>query len=499
MKKRTLCVLLAMLMSLSAVSCSNSEANKDPTNETAPTSSGSTETEAETIDESTLTDREKRELVPDDLPESMDYKGQAFRVMVPNEGSYEIVSEELTGDNCNDAVYNRDLDIETRFGVKIEATENAEPWTQLKTLATAGTNDFELVSIYDYLAYKPITSKAVLNWTEIPNVNLEKPWHNQLANTSATINNRLYAICSDLSITSMTYTHAFFFNVEMMENYGYKATDLYDMVKEGKWTFDTFSTMTMDMYEDKNGNGKKDILDTYGFGYYIENAADVWCAAFDQPIVDTSNGEFEVVLMCDKTVSILEKLTEFHTNNPGYIRYTGAAKDEEKKFLNGNLVMAPLRFYAAFNALREMEAAYSLLPYPKWDENQEAYYTNADDKFSVYCVPIPAYSNQDFVGMIYEALSAESYKKVYPEYYDVALKGKYSSEPAMAEIVDIIMAGRNFDFSFQFGETVFSRMPYLIRDMLLNKKTNLASEYKAKEKIIKKLIDKQMIPSYFDD
>ncbi len=497
MKKRTLCVLLAMLMAVSAVSCSNSEANKD-TSESTPTSSGTTETEAETIDESTLTDREKRALVSDDLPASMDYGGDSFRVMVPTERLYEIVSEELTADNCNDAVYNRDLDIETRFNIKIEATEDSEPWSQLKTIATAGTNDYELVTIYDYLAYVPITSNSVLNWTEIPNVNLDKPWHNQLANENSTINDRLYAICSDLSITSMTYTHAFFFNVDMMENYGYKTTDLYDMVKEGKWTFDTFSTMVADMYEDKNGNGKKDTLDIYGFGYYIENAADVWLAAFDQPIIDTSDGNINLVFMCDKTVSILDKLSDFHTNNAGYIQYTGAAKDEETKFLNGNLVMAPLRFYAAFNSLREMDSTYSLLPYPKWDENQEDYYTNADDKFSVFCVPIPAYSNQEFVGMIYEALCAESYKNVYPEYYDVALKGKYSSDEDMAEIVDIIMSGRNFDFSFQFGETVFGRLPYLIRDMLLDGDTNLASKYKTKEKAITKLIDKQLYPAYFD-
>lgn len=65
-------------------------------------------------------------------------------------------------------------------------------------------------------------------------------------------------------------------------------------------------------------------------------------------------------------------------------------------------------------------------------------------------------------------------------------------------MVDIIVAGRNFDFSFQFGETYFVRMPYLIRDMLQNNKTNLSSEYKAKEKVVKKSIDSKLKPLYFD-
>ena len=65
-------------------------------------------------------------------------------------------------------------------------------------------------------------------------------------------------------------------------------------------------------------------------------------------------------------------------------------------------------------------------------------------------------------------------------------------------MVDIIVAGRNFDFSFQFGKTYFVRMPYLIRDMLQNNKTNLSSEYKAKEKVVKKSIDYKLKPLYFD-
>lgn len=38
------------------------------------------------------------------------------------------------------------------------------PQNQVKTMATAGTNDYEIVSIYDYTAYVPISAKAVLNW-----------------------------------------------------------------------------------------------------------------------------------------------------------------------------------------------------------------------------------------------------------------------------------------------------------------------------------------------
>ena len=41
-------------------------------------------------------------------------------------------------------------------------------------------------------------------------------------------------ICSDLAITSMTYTYAIFFNVDKIPDYGYNADQLYDLVRKKK-------------------------------------------------------------------------------------------------------------------------------------------------------------------------------------------------------------------------------------------------------------------------
>ncbi|MBQ4607183.1 MAG: hypothetical protein IJB15_10780, partial [Clostridia bacterium] len=169
---------------------------------------------------------------------------------------------------------------------------------------------------------------------------------------------------------------------------------------------------------------------------------------------------------------------------------------EEEYFLNGQLAMAPLRFAAAYSDLREMDDAYSMLPWPKWDEAQKAYYTNADDKFTAFGVPLTAFGNVEFVGTIFEALCAESYKKVYPAYYDIALKGKYSTDAGTAEMVDLIMAGRNFDFSFQFGESHFQRLPYLIRDLIVAQSTNLASKWDSIEGKMNTAIEKDLLPLY---
>ncbi len=501
MKTRLMSVLLAALMlssSFAMFACGESEVNSETEaaqNATTPTAGEN----AETVVEEELTDYEKRQLIPDNLPEAK-YDGAEFRVMTREtyagwQYSTEIAVEELNGDACNDAVYNRNVAIEERFDVKISVTEDANPQSSVQTFVTAGTPDYHLVSFFDYQAYTPINAGVLMNWLESSYTDLEQPWHNSAANEGATVNNILYAICSDLSITSMTYTHAIFGNTDLLLDYGYSADDMYSMVREGTWTIDKLIEMTTEMYIDKNGNGNADSADVYGFGYQITNPGDVWLTAFGEKVCTVNGADIELSFMNDKTVSILEKLLEWHYNNPGFTKLT-TQYDEETYFLEEKLVMAPMRFATAYNTLREMDAVYTMLPFPKWDENQEGYYTNADDKFSVFGLPLTSAPEIDFVSTIFEAMCAESYKKVYPAYYDQALKGKYSSDATTAEMVELIMAGRAFDFSFQFGESCFQRLPYMIRDHLVNNDPNLSSAYKKIEKALSKSMEKILGKAY---
>lgn len=499
MKKFT-ALLLALLMLTSTVACNNNEGNAK---ETKPVETEAPK-ETEEIDISTLSDYERRQLISDDLPDTT-FKNKSFRVMTYDtkygDATYEIFVEDTTGDGCNDAVWKRNDYIQNRFKVKIECVADPEPHITINNLVTAGTNDFELYGMYNFIVYSPINVKSAYNWLEVPHVNQDKPWHNKLANSNATLNSKLYSMCSDLSITSMTFTYAIFFNIQMATDNGYTSQDLYKIVNDGEWTIDKLIEITSGMYNNINGNDTRDAEDTYGFGYYVSNPADVWLSAFNQPICQIKdNKEIEVTFMSEKTDAILQKLLEYQDNNPGFRKLTvgtgNVQYDEETLFLNKKLVMAPLRFYAAYTTLPQMDAEYSILPFPKWDTAQDRYYTNADDKFTAFVIPTTAYKNLDFIGTIYEALCAESYKKVYPVYYDEALKGRYSAEPETAEMIDLVMTGRNFDFSFQFGQSYFMNLPYLMREMLYNSKNNLASEYRKISKTLPKTLARELYPLY---
>ena len=52
-------------------------------------------------------------------------------------------------------------------------------------------------------------------------------------------------------------------------------------------------------------------------------------------------------------------------------------------------------------------------------------------------------------------------------------------------MVDLVLAGRNYDFSFLFGEAECVRIPYLFRDMMADRDSNFASRYKKMEKALR--------------
>ena len=151
--------------------------------------------------------------------------------------------------------------------------------------------------------------------------------------------------------------------------------------------------------------------------------------------------------MTEKTVAALEKIADFYYNMTGTYATMSDAEGEVPMFRDGLVLFVPSIFNDAFNTYRYMDDEYGILPYPKWDEAQESYLTNARDQYTILGLPITN-TDTDFAGTIIEAMCCESYRTVYPAYYDIALKGKYSADRDTANIIDIIMSGRNYDFAY---------------------------------------------------
>jgi hypothetical protein len=485
MSKRILAAIIAAALLIPSAACSQSG---DPSDTIA---AGTSETSSSTTSEPAEQTETGRADIKDSLPD-YNWEGREYRVAQNTNVGYEFFVEDMTGEATNDAVYNRNIAIEERFNVKIVPTNfssGSETINQTSTAILAGENAWDIVSHLAYMSYSPISKGVYQNWLDVNYVDFTAPWWNKLANDTCTFNGIAYTATGDINVTALLFTYGMFFNMRLTEENGMTASSLYNAVYDGKWTIDYFISLCSDIYTDVNGDGEKDKGDIFGYVAHPGISSDAWLAAFDQPISGKDeNGLPTPKFMTDKTVSALEKISDFYYNKTGTLA-PAEAEGEVPMFADGKVVFVPSIFNDAFNTYRYMDDAYGILPYPKWDEAQKNYLTNARDQYTVLCVP-KTVEDTDFVGMITEALAAESYRYVYPAYYDIALKGKYSEDADTANMIDIIMKGRSFDFSYLFGEANFVRLPYLFRDMLMNKQTDVASKYAKSEKALLKNVEK---------
>ncbi|MBQ8400933.1 MAG: hypothetical protein IJX14_03295 [Clostridia bacterium] len=474
--KKWITLLLLASMLLSLASCGGAETETAEV-ETAAVSETETETETEPP-------------LSDDLPDT-DCGGKSYRIAGFEGYTEEFYAEELTGELENDAVFNRNARLEERFNVSIEVINMTAGaggnYQELVQYATAGDDFCEIAAQEAWNLHIAVSNGIYQNWYDMKYFQPEKPWWNQLINENATFNGKLFGAAGAFTVTYMTSTTATYVNTNKLLTFGLTQDELYETVLEGGWTLDYLSELSAGMYVDVNGDGVRDEGDEYGYVgnmYYM----DIWPAAFDIPITGkAADGSLEIKLMTEKTYDALTKVYRFFYENNG-VYYVEAWGDVTEQFRSGQFMFAPAMQDAAFSDLRDMDEPFGIIPNPKYDEAQENYYSLVADGTFLMGVPTTA-ADTDFVSLITEAIAAETYINVYPVYYDVALKSKYSQDEATAAMVDLIVGGAAFDVSFMYG-TYMENLPYMFRMCLNEKTTDLVSKYASAEKKIEAALEK---------
>jgi len=466
--KRNLTFLLAMQMVLVSLASCNGTTKETSAQTTAPVT---------TPNDTATNDRLS---VSDDLPER-DFGGRDFRFLVQNDQGFpeQLVVDEYGIDATSDAIWERNERIEDRYNVKITLNlTDQEAQDAMVTYCNLDEHVAEVCDMQQYMAMTPVCYDGYTSWLDIPFLNFNKPWWNKESIDSAIINDYVYTITGALSLNSMQMTYCFAFNQELMEDWGHPAEELYNLVWDGEWTYDKLIEITANMYDDLNANGLRDSGDVFGFGHTPMRSMP-WATSIDiHPLTIADDGRsLKVTLADEKMYSFLDKMINFlHSSK-------GANKDSEyTDFTDGNVGIQTTTFENCYTIFRDINFTYSLLPYPKYDTAQTNYYTTPNVNFSVYGVPatLPV-EDYEYVGIMMEVLNAESWKTVYPAFYDDALKGAYSSDPDMAKMVDLITESRVYEVAVQFGQFLDTvKLPYMAAEYLYKGNVTMASDLAAK-------------------
>lgn len=445
--KKCLTMLIVIAMLLSMASCGQKTQDKDSvsngTETTADTTVKEEESETEEVDPS------DRSAVSDNLPEK-DFGGKNFTILAESGALSYLYVDELTGDSMEDAAYNRNQKLAERFNVKFNFIDGQDYQTISETISNAVISG---ETIYDVAINGAIQQGINANggcyraWNDVPFVDFTKPWWNASMTSDLSYEGFSFLAQGDADVSAIMNAGAIFYNKDLGTKYNFP--DLYQIVREGKWTKDQLTALCIGTYVDVNGDGARDAGDQYGFCIDSKEDVNGWLWAFGKKIYEKNDdGTFTNVYYDEKLVNIVEWMYNFKYN-------TDYCYTDDQWNTGYNMMSAGQTVFADDDLshalwMRDVDLDFAILPKPKWDEAQESYITPVDGGGSCSGVMLGA-QDLEMVGIMMEAIHAESWRSVTPVIVDTVLKFKGARDADSMEMIDLILAGRFVDFGLVYG------------------------------------------------
>ncbi len=498
MKKKTiLSFILAALIMLQAVSCAKDPV-EDKTPDTEPNAPAVESTETESGEE---TEPESDERIKPNIPESADFGGDDIHFIHWYNPGWEdtvrynrdIYAEGITGEGINDVVYNRNAKIEEAYKVKIslEMVENTALATMIAQIVTTGDQNTDV--IYQVLSAAPgsIQKSYFRNLFDVPTIDLTQPWWDQNCVESLSAAGMLPVVATSINVNDKDATAAIAFNKTIAA--ANQMPDIYNLVREGKWTYDKLSELAQIAVKDSNGDGAMSPDDVYGFLGGRDVIDSLFHGSGSLYVTKDENDSFIFSFGSERDIDAVSAGIDI-CNQSWYFNHHAWSDQSDsfyrQMFEEGHGMFFWMRLDDVTN-MRAGDADFGIIPIPKYEESQEQYASLVSQHTTgLMSIPITK-SGEDLenLGIVLEALAAESHYTLIPEYIETSLKTKNSRDAESADMLDIIINHRVFDpmnvYSFSgFGDAIMDACDANNKD--------LASLIKSKEKLVNKMIERTM-------
>ena len=418
---------------------------------------------------------------------SLDFGGDELRIFSVQWGNVSkyYFPEEETGDSVLDACYSRLRNVEEALNVKVaEPAWGADGQAHKDVMKTvqAGDDAYDMVFTHCIDGYSDYaTNNAVYNLDALPYVNFEAPWWSKSMIDTFRIGTETYFGFGDIILNTPS---SMFFNKEIAAEYD--MPDHYQMVRDGKWTYDTFLKQARMVSIDVNGDGKMDYNDKTGYaGDLTESLGNIPFAVGIQLTKYTDDG-LQLNFWSDKLLEVFNKTYDYFLDpsvSQGYFRHYA---DVGQGFGEG------LALYTIANVndmvnLRDSDVEFGVVPMPKYDESQSEYRCYVWSP-SV-CVPTTIL-RPELVGAALEQFAYESVP-VTNAYIEDLIRGKSTRDTETLEMLDIIYDSQVLDIGGTYlgFDSNFRKVFYCFYDLMSTKNDNVASFYEKSEKAILKVLD----------
>ena len=431
----------------------------------APQDDDGQENDSDTVTQEVVTNPDM-----DDLGE-VDLGGRDITVIsrVEAVNQSEVYVEEMDSDPINDAVYNRNLALEERLKCKINVVQllpepgsiAGEVVDEVSNMVIAGGTDYNIVANCSYTSMTLALQGRMADLKNTSYIDFDKNYWSQGFNDALSYKDSQFFVTGPMSLSYYRYMFVTMFNKRLLEDEG-MGDELYEVVENGEWTIDYMTSIAERFYRDLNGSGSRDAADLYGFCARIGPTSSMMDGFWEGSEIcvlrkDADNVytyEIDQQRVSDSLDAVLKLL-----NCSGSFTATTNAGDADvlTKFSQDEAATITYRLIAVEDpTIRNMTNDYGILPVPKLNKSQD-YKTHVQVEVILYGVPSTCFDQIDDLGKFLEAYASESYNRVKPAYYEVALTSKYVKDPQSIDMLDRVVHGvaidpvNLFSVSFAFG------------------------------------------------
>ena len=359
--------------------------------------------------------------------------------------------EESAGDIVNDALADRDRQLEEYFSSEIvwkTAPTDGDLEGIFRSDVLAGDDTFDfMIGAVNNVSVPVFNKQLCRNLTDLPHIDLPSPWWSRNVMENFIYNGSHCMLVGEFSPRNMLAGNMLIFNIKMRESLGLPSP--YDMVRDGSWTYDRFKDIVKGVGSDLNGNGKADYGDIFGLACDSTTAHSFYFGMGGT----LTDREMKAAVTETKSVSVLEDLQNFFAGSDvdcaSYAKNTYLPNEE---FMDGN-VLFNCMVIIDLSTFRDTETDYGVVPLPKYDEAQSGYISLGNTNvIAAVTIPVTVPDDRiDSLGLFIEAMTKLSHYVSVPEAYEATLLTKETRDEESVEMLRVVTESLTFDFGYVYN------------------------------------------------
>ena len=433
--------------------------------------------------EETTSDPTKDEngYLKDDLPDELKFNEDITLLVwddVEHE-EFEIAYEKLSGDIVEQSIYDRNSRVEQRLGLTLNFirvkgnTDNVKNWNAyVGNSVSINAKEFDIIASYSVSVAKNASSGYLYNMLEddCEYLNFDQPWWSDLLLKQATFGDNLYFASGDISRNALEMMYVCFVNTVLLEEY--QLENPQELVDKNEWTYAKFIEMCQGVYKDTDGDGTKSYSKDGGdtFGYITSGTyADGWFYGSGASICEKS-AEGDIVASPtysgEKVANTVDMLCDLFTGEYGVYASNGGGPVHQNAFGQGRLLFMTDRARVSHYRLAPLDFDdFLIVPCPKYDSDQERFYTTMGNPFTLYAIPADT-DNPKMASAFIECFASEGYRIVTPAVFELSLKTRYVDDPVSASMYDLVRENIVYDIGRLFSTDLIGQSTF--RNALAN-------------------------------